>query len=434
MNSKGLLRNLKKGFGGRALRPAVRQGNIINPHINMVNVHLENAPFALTNMLDELKKLDINFYNIESDFILGNVSEVEIKFFFENLSGNVSIDDVKTALRNISRKVKVEPTPIVPNFPIKLSDLNDMGINLQTPSDGLNQDHPGFKDKVYRERRDFIGRSSVDYKMLDDIPRISYTQQETDLWKHIYTSLKPLLNAHANSEYVENFAILEKDGIFSPNKIPQLDEINKYLIAKTNWRVKPVNGILSQREYLNCLAYRAFPSTQYLRHHTKPFYTPEPDIVHEFIGHIPNFCDPVFCDVSQQLGLLSLGASDRVVKLIGAVYWFTVEFGACRQNNQMKFYGSGIASSVDEIHNFLNSKDVRPLDLQKEYPPVDFVVQDVQPFYYSISRFDEYLEQLRLLSMQMNRIFKYNMDKDSKFLFVDRKIEVMSEKHESPAH
>lgn len=96
------------------------------------------------------------------------------------------------------------------------------------------------------------------------------------------------------------------------------------------------------------------------------------------------FCDPVFCDISQRLGILSLGASDRVVKLIGAVYWFTVEFGLCKEGNEMKFYGAGVASSVKETQNAMNCKKLYKLDLQKEYPPVDFVVQDVQPFYYYI--------------------------------------------------
>ncbi len=425
---------MARGFGSNFLKPAVRTGNIINSHIDMVKIPLRNAPFVLSDMLNELRALNINLYNIESDFIMGSNTEVMIKIFYENLGKKYKLEDVANVLKKFNAKVELEPTPLIPNFPISLAELDLLGINLQTPADGLNMDHPGFKDPVYRERRNLIGKSSLNYKMLGDIPQIDYTADESAIWKHIYTSLKPLLNAHGNKEYVKNLQILEKDGIFSSEEIPQLDKINKYLIAKNNWRIKPVNGILSQREYLNCLAYRTFPSTQYIRHGSKPFYTPEPDLVHEFIGHIPNFCDPVFCDVSQQLGLLTLGASDRVVKLIGAVYWFTVEFGACKENDQMKFYGAGVASSVDEINNFLQSKDIRTLDLQKEYPPVDFVVQDVQPFYYYINRFDEYLEHLKQLGNQMNKIFKYTIDKDSKSLFVDRKIQVFDESETKPTY
>lgn len=83
---------------------------------------------------------------------------------------------------------------------------------------------------------------------------------------------------------------------------------------------------------------------------------------------------------------MSLGASDRIVKLIGAIYWFTVEFGLIRENGEMKFYGAGVASSAKEIENAITCNDLRPLQLHRERPPVDFIVEDIQPFYYYIDR------------------------------------------------
>ena len=85
-------------------------------------------------------------------------------------------------------------------------------------------------------------------------------------------------------------------------------------------------------------------------------------------------------------GILSLGASDRLVKLIGAVYWFTVEFGLIKENGKMKFYGAGVASSVNEIENAMSNKDLRLLRLDIDKPPLDFVVQGIQPFFYYIER------------------------------------------------
>ncbi len=70
------------------------------------------------------------------------------------------------------------------------------------------------------------------------------------------------------------------------------------------------------------------------------------------MGHIPMFCDWDFCDISQALGILSLGASEEQIKAIGAIYWYTIEFGLAKQWGEFKFYGAGIASSKDEINNF----------------------------------------------------------------------------------
>ena len=78
---------------------------------------------------------------------------------------------------------------------------------------------------------------------------------------------------------------------FGEKSVPQLNSISKFLMAETGWRLKPVGGLLTQREFLNGLAFKLFHSTQYIRHHSTPEYTPEPDIIHELVGHAPMFAN-----------------------------------------------------------------------------------------------------------------------------------------------
>jgi phenylalanine-4-hydroxylase len=221
----------------------------------------------------------------------------------------------------------------------------------------LDADHPGFHDAVYRRRRNEIARAALDYREGQPVPSIGYTEQEHEVWTEVWRHLDPLHERYACRAYRD-----AGDRIaLSRERIPQLNAVNATIQPLLGFRMTPVAGLVAAKSFLSQLGRDVFLSTQYMRHHSVPLYTPEPDVVHELIGHAATFADPTFVALNRAFGEAALRAHDdpEMIERIGRLYWYTLEFGVLRERGRLRVYGAGLLSSFGELGRFENEEELR---------------------------------------------------------------------------
>jgi len=254
----------------------------------------------------------------------------------------------------------------------------------------LDPDHPGFRDREYRARRNRIAQIAVEYRPGADIPDAPYTPQEHEVWRTICEALAPAHEEHACAEYL---ACVERLGL-PRDRIPQLREVTEKVEALCGFRLEPVAGLVEPRVFLESLANGVFLSTQYIRHHSTPLYTPEPDVVHEIVGHAVTLASGRLAELNRLVGrAVRRARTAEELERLSRVYWFTVEFGVLREGGRVKAYGTGLLSSAGELEA-MHTAELRPLDLEaasrQQYDPTHF-----QPVLFCAASFDEMYEALK---------------------------------------
>lgn len=227
----------------------------------------------------------------------------------------------------------------------------------------LSLDHPGANDPVYRARRNEIAKIARQYLAdRSHVPMVAYTDEENQTWRTVTTKLLPLHRELASTEYLRAKDLLP----ISTEAIPQLAVLDRELKRFHGFSIGPVEGLIDARIFLGMLDQKLMLCTQYIRHASRPEYTPEPDVVHEVIGHVPMFTDKDFVDFSRMIGSAALKATPEELAAIERLYWFTIEFGLIQEGRELKAYGAGLLSSFGEIqHCFTDEVERKPFSVQE---------------------------------------------------------------------
>jgi phenylalanine-4-hydroxylase len=190
----------------------------------------------------------------------------------------------------------------------------------------------------------------------------AYTPQQHALWRKLYARQAKLLPGRACEVFIDSLAQMD-----AADGVPRLDRTSDALMKATGWQLVAVPGLVPDDTFFEHLANRRFPVTVWLREPEEFDYIVEPDIFHDFFGHVPLLFNPVFADYLHRYGQGGLKALKcDALKYLARLYWYTVEFGLIRSERGLRVYGAGILSSGGEIEYCLRDPSPRRIPMQVE--------------------------------------------------------------------
>src|SRR6266851_6894084 len=258
-------------------------------------------------------------------------------------------------------------------------DANLMIEPPDTPELELEPGHPGLGDEGYvQRRRELFGLCRRHRLERLGPPLIEYTPEETRIWREVSPKLDELHQKHASRIYLQAKKAL---GI-SQTEIPQLRLLSQQLERETHMHLVPAEGPLPYRTFYSYIAERGFPVTQFIRHGSHPEFTPEPDMIHDCLGHVPSLMNHDYAELLTLIGkaVVSTPVPEQVLAL-KRFSWFSIEFGLIQEDNETKIFGAGILSSTGEI----------PFSLSKDVKHRPFVTSEVIETDYDPSRMQDLL-------------------------------------------
>ena len=221
----------------------------------------------------------------------------------------------------------------------------------------LEPGHPGLGDADYIERRRALFALCRRHR-LERLgpPIVDYTPEETRVWREVCPRLHELHDRHACSIYLA----AKRELAITETVIPQLRLLSERLTRETNMHLVPAEGALPYRLFYQYIGERGFPVTQFIRHGSHPEFTPEPDMIHDCLGHVPPLMHHDYAELLTLIGR-AVSATDRGehVLALKRFSWFSIEFGLIEEAGDTKVFGSGILSSTREIPYSLLSPEVR---------------------------------------------------------------------------
>lgn len=264
-------------------------------------------------------------------------------------------------------------------------------------------DEARFRSGLTTTMAPFIEEAQAHGELYIQQPYELYSEENHEAWRRLYARMQDRWQQFGNQHFLKGIENLCLD----PNRVPRLDDVNKFLKPLTGFKAKAVSGYVPAYKFFDCLRNRDFPTTITIRRSDKLDYLPEPDIFHDIAGHVPMHTDKAFADTLVRFGEAAHFAAHMcaeikdedvkverltsIIKAMARFFWFTIEFGLMRgpDGKEIKVYGSGLLSSYGEIQHCVVSPEVQRYPIQLEWVINQyFEIDHYQPLLFIVDSFD----------------------------------------------
>lgn len=257
-----------------------------------------------------------------------------------------------------------------------IDHTGDFGALPQVPADVFTAPlhRPGHVGEDWLERR-----------------QREYSADENTIWDDLFARQMEILPGRACNSFMAGIEKLRLDR----GGVPDFAGLSEELTRLTGWSVVPVPMLIPDHVFFWHLANRRFPAGNFIRPREAFEYIQEPDVFHDVFGHVPLLCDPVFADYMQEYGKAGWKAMRyNRLKALGALYWYTVEFGLIQEGSELRIYGAGVLSGPREAVFALDGRSPNRIMLNVDrVMRTDYVIDDLQPTYFVIESFEDLYRQ-----------------------------------------
>jgi phenylalanine-4-hydroxylase len=214
-----------------------------------------------------------------------------------------------------------------------------------------------------------------------------YGEAQHRVWGILFERQISLARRHAPAEFLAGLQLLGA----SAATIPRFSDVNEKLAGATGWRIVAVPGLIPEEQFFAHLANRAFPVSVWMREPHELDYLAEPDLFHDFFGHVPLLANAVFARFMQAYGAAGLKAQAHgAVFMLARLYWYTVEFGLIATPSGLKAYGAGIISSKGETAYSVESEVPHRVGFDLErVMRTEYLIDDYQRIYFVLDDFEQ---------------------------------------------